>query len=214
MAVHRTDERKLLRRARAGSTESLDVLFRQYYRNIYHIAFRITGNPEDAEDVTQDALLKAYCNFAQFRGNSRFYTWLVRIAVNEALMKLRRARCHQQVSLEEHREAAETLHPAPREVEDHSSNPEQLYKQSELGRILRKSLQGLGPRLSSAFVLRNVEGHSAIEVAQILGLSLPAVKSRLLRARLKLQRRLMVALRCASLAEHDAERIALRLLST
>ena len=138
--------------------------------------------------MVQDAFLKAYENLEQFQGNSKFYTWLVRIAVNESLMKLRRRRSDRTVSLDEDIQTEEDT--MPREVADWSPNPEQLYKQGELKDILRKTVQGLPASFRTVFVLRDVEGLSTEETAEALDLSIPAVKSRLLRARLQLRERL------------------------
>ena len=136
----------------------------------------------------QDAFLKAYQKLDQFQGNSKFYTWLVRIAVNEALMKLRKRKASKTVSIDEDVETDEGF--VPREVTDWSPNPEQLYKQAELGDILEKTIHGLPAGFRTVFVLRDVEGLSTEETAEALGLSIPAVKSRLLRARLQLRERL------------------------
>src|SRR5205085_11650604 len=116
------------------------------------------------------------------------YTWLVRIAVNESLMKLRKRRTAKTVSIDEDVQTEEDS--VPREVADWSPNPEQLYNQSELRDILGKTIQGLPPSFRTVFVLRDVEGLSTEETAQALELSVPAVKSRLLRARLQLRERL------------------------
>ena len=191
MATHLANETTLLAKARVGNAESFGTLVDQYYRNIYGLALKITGNREDAEDVVQDAVLKAYTNLGQFRENSRFYTWLVRIAVNQALMKLRKRRTDREVPLGEV-VAVEGESPVcrGREIEDWGNNPERLYAEIEFQEILGGALDGLSPRLSTAFVLRNVEDFSAEEMAEMLGLSVAAVKSRLVRARLKLRHRL------------------------
>ena len=183
-----TSELALVQAAKQGDLEAFSQLVRRYDRNIFRIAQHITHNEEDAQDVVQDAFLKAYQNLEQFQGNSKFYTWLVRIAVNEALMKLRRRRSDKTVSIDEDVETEEGS--MPREVADWSPNPEQLYGQSELSDILKKTIQGLPPGFRTVFVLRDVEGHSTEETAEMLSLSIPAVKSRLLRARLQLRERL------------------------
>jgi RNA polymerase sigma-70 factor (ECF subfamily) len=183
-----TDEMALVHAAKRGDLEAFSQLVNRYDRNIFRIAQHITHNEEDAQDVVQDAFLKAYQNLEQFQENSKFYTWLVRIAVNEALMKLRKRRTDRTVSLDEDVETEEGS--MPREVADWSPNPEQLYGQSELGDILKKTIQGLPPGFRTVFVLRDVEGLSTEETAETLGLSVPAVKSRLLRARLQLRERL------------------------
>jgi RNA polymerase sigma-70 factor (ECF subfamily) len=183
-----TDEMALVHAAKSGDLEAFSQLVNRYDRNIFRIAQHITHNEEDAQDVVQDAFLKAYQNLDQFQENSKFYTWLVRIAVNESLMKLRKRRTDRTVSLDEDVETEEGS--MPREVADWSPNPEQLYGQSELGDILKKTIQGLPPGFRTVFVLRDVEGLSTEETAEMLGLSVPAVKSRLLRARLQLRERL------------------------
>ena len=183
-----TDELALVQAAKRGDVSAFEQLVKRYDRNIFRIAQHITQNREDAEDVVQDAFLKAYENLEQFQGNSKFYTWLVRIAVNESLMKLRRRRSDRTVSLDEDIETEEDT--MPREVADWSPNPEQLYKQGELKDILRRTIQGLPASFRTVFVLRDVEGLSTEETAEALDLSIPAVKSRLLRARLQLRERL------------------------
>ena len=183
-----SSELALVQAAKKGDLEAFSELVKRYDRNVFRIAQHITHNDEDAQDVVQDAFLKAYTNLEQFQGNSKFYTWLVRIAVNEALMRLRKRRNDRTVSLDEDVETEEGS--MPREVADWSPNPEQLYGQSELGDILKKTIQGLPPGFRTVFVLRDVEGLSTEETAEMLGLSIPAVKSRLLRARLQLRERL------------------------
>src|SRR5512146_2552487 len=182
------DEAVLVSAARKGDIGAFEELVRRYDRNVFRIAQHITQNREDAEDVVQDAFLKAYQNLGQFQGQSKFYTWLVRIAVNEALMRLRRRRPERMVSLDEDVKTEEDT--MPREVADWSPNPEQLYTQSELRDILTKTIQGLPSSFRTVFVLRDVEGLSTEETAEALALSIPAVKSRLLRARLQLRERL------------------------
>jgi len=183
-----SDELALVQAAKQGDVGAFEQLVKRYDRNIFRIAQHITQNREDAEDVVQDAFLKAYENLDQFQGNSKFYTWLVRIAVNESLMKLRRRKTSKTVSMDEDVETEEGS--MPREFADWSPNPEQQYGQSELSEILRKTIQGLPASFRTVFVLRDVEGLSTEETAEMLDLSIPAVKSRLLRARLQLRERL------------------------
>src|SRR5712671_1982642 len=183
-----SEELALVQSAKGGDVSAFEELVRRYDRNVFRIAQHITQNREDAEDVVQDAFLKAYSNLNQFQGQSKFYTWLVRIAVNEALMKLRRRRPERTVSLDEEVKTEEDS--VPREVADWSPNPEQQYSQAELREILSKTIQGLPPGFRTVFVLRDVEGLSTEETADALDLSIPAVKSRLLRARLQLRERL------------------------
>lgn len=178
----------LVDRVRSGDVSAYDQLVRKYERQVFRIAQHITQNREDAEDVTQDAFLKAYEKLDQFQGNSKFYTWLVRIAVNESLMRLRKRRTGKMVSIDEDVETEEGS--VPRDLADWAPDPEQNYSQAELAEILRKTIQGLPQGFRVVFVLRDVEGLSTEETAETLGLSVPAVKSRLLRARLQLRERL------------------------
>jgi RNA polymerase sigma-70 factor, ECF subfamily len=183
-----SEELTLVQAAKRGDDSAFEELVRRYDRNVFRIAQHITQNREDAEDVVQEAFLKAYGNLAQFQEQSKFYTWLVRIAVNEALMKLRRRKPERTVSLDEDIKTEDDS--LPREIADWSPNPEQQYTQSELREILSKTIQGLPPGFRTVFVLRDVEGLSTEETAAALELSVPAVKSRLLRARLQLRERL------------------------
>src|SRR6476661_2274327 len=183
-----SEELALVQAAKRGDDSAFEELVRRYDRNVFRIAQHITQNREDAEDVVQEAFLKAYSNLKQFQEQSKFYTWLVRIAVNEALMKLRRRKPERTVSLDEDVKTEDDS--LPREVADWSPNPEQQYTQAELRDILTKTIQGLPATFRTVFVLRDVEGLSTEETAEALELSVPAVKSRLLRARLQLRERL------------------------
>src|SRR6201987_429255 len=183
-----SDELALVQAAKGGDVSAFEELVRRYDRNVFRIAQHIKQNREDAEDVVQDAFLKAYGNLNQVQGQSKFYTWLVRIAVNEALIKLRRRRPERTVSLDEEVKTEDDS--VPREVADWSPNPEQQYTQAELREILDKTIHGLPATFRTVFVLRDVEGLSTEETAEALDLSIPAVKSRLLRARLQLRERL------------------------
>ncbi len=141
-----SEESILVEAARSGDIGAFESLVRRYDRNVFRIAQHITQNREDAEDVVQDAFLKAYQNLGQFQGQSKFYTWLVRIAVNEALMRLRRRRPERTVSIDEDVKTEEDS--MPREIADWSPNPEQLYTQAELKDILGKTIQGSASELS------------------------------------------------------------------
>jgi len=164
------------------------VLIKQYERQIFRTALHITQNREDAEDITQDVFFKAFQKLEQFQGNSKFSTWLVRIAVNESLMRLRKRKTSKTVSMDQDVETGEGS--IPRDFAEWRPNPEQNYNQAELAEILRKTIAGLPPGFRTVFTLRDIENLSTEETAEALGLSVPAVKSRLLRARLQLRERL------------------------
>jgi len=185
--IVREDEHALVLAAKAGDVAAFEELVNRYERKIFRLAQNITGNREDAEDAMQDAFLKSYAHLKEFQGDSRFYTWLVRIAVNESLMRLRKRKPNQ-ISLDEPVGTDDDI--MPREVEDWGPSPEQRYAQTELQQILNAAIENLDPAYRTVFVLRDVEELSTEEAAALLGISVPAVKSRLLRARLKMRERL------------------------
>ena len=182
------DEAGLVAQARLGDSGAFNELAERYQRNIFRLAQNITQNREDAEDVLQEAFLKAYEHLPDFHGDSKFYTWIVRIAVNEALMKLRKRKWDKTVWLDEPVDTGEDA--IAREIAVWEDNPEQRYSKEELHDILDKAVNGLAPPYRTVFVLRDMEGLSTEETAEALELSVPAVKSRLLRARLQLRDKL------------------------
>jgi RNA polymerase sigma-70 factor (ECF subfamily) len=182
------DETTLVAQAREGDTVAFGELVRRYEGKIFRLAQHITQNREDAEDVLQETFLKAYEHLDQFQGNSKFYTWIVRIAVNQALMKLRRRKSDRSVSLDETIDTGEDN--IVREIAAWGEDPEERFSREELGELLDSAIKGLEPPYRSVFVLRDIEDLSTEETADALGLSIPAVKSRLLRARLQLREKL------------------------
>jgi RNA polymerase sigma-70 factor (ECF subfamily) len=182
------DESALVAQAKAGDQNAFAELVQRYERKIYRLAKNITRNDEDAEDVLQDAFLKAYTHLDNFKGDSKFYTWIVRIAVNEALMRLRKRKTDRSVPLDEPVELGEET--VQREIAVWEDNPEQQYSQEEWRKILDEAVESLKPDFRTVFVLRDIEELSTEETAETLGISVPAVKSRLLRARLALRERL------------------------
>jgi RNA polymerase sigma-70 factor (ECF subfamily) len=185
--IVRDDEGALVSSAKTGDLAAFDELVNRYERRIFRLTMNITQNREDAEDATQDAFMKSFQHLPEFQGGSRFYTWLVRIAVNEALMRLRRRRPNV-TSLDEPVQTEDDL--MPREIQDWGPTPEQRYEVTELNSILTKAIGELEPIFRTVFLLRDVEQLSTEETAEALGVSAPAVKSRLLRARLKLRDKL------------------------
>jgi RNA polymerase sigma-70 factor, ECF subfamily len=183
-SVVREDEHLLVNAAKGGDVAAFEELVNRYESKILRLTKNITGNREDAEDAMQDAFLKAYAHLDGFQQDSRFYTWLVRIAANEALMRLRKRRPGQ-VSLDEPVEGDTDL--MPRELEDWRPNPEHEYAKAELQALMADVLEKLEPEFRIILVLRDIEELSTQETADALGISVPNVKSRLLRARLKLR---------------------------
>jgi RNA polymerase sigma-70 factor (ECF subfamily) len=181
------DDLPFVHACKAGDVSAFEWLVTRHNARVFSIAQHITHSREDAEEVVQDAFLKAFRNLNQFREDSRFSTWLSRIAVNESLMKLRKQRRHSEVQVDDSplEEGAATF-----EVADWAPNPEQLYREQELRNILRSELQELPAGLRVVFVLRDIEGLSTEEAAEVLDSTPVAVKARLWRARLKLRERL------------------------
>jgi RNA polymerase sigma-70 factor (ECF subfamily) len=181
------DEAALVAEAKSGNATCFETLMRRYERKIYRLAKNITKNDSDAEEVTQESFFKAFEHIDDFKGESRFYTWLVRITVNQALMKLRKRRPNQ-FSLDDPIETEELS--IPREIEDWGPTPEAMYSQNELAEILSRTIAELRPPLRVVIQLREVENLSTDETANLLKISVPAVKSRILRARLVLREKL------------------------
>lgn len=182
------DEPALVAQAKAGDAAAFSDLVTHYERRVFRMAKQITQNDEDAEDVLQETFLKAYSHLDDFQGNSKFYTWLVRIAVNEALMKLRKRRSDKTVPLDDPIETGEDT--VAREIAVWEDDPEQLYSRDELSEILSEAVESLKPAYRTVFILRDIEEMSIEDTAQALDLSISAVKSRLLRARLQLREKL------------------------
>lgn len=182
--IVREDEPQLVAAAKRGDQSAFEELVNRYERRIYRVTLHITQNAADAEDAMQDAFVKAYEHLKDFQGDSRFYTWLVRIAVNESLMRLRKRRPNV-LSLDE--PVAGDDNDMTREIEDWGPSPEKRFEQSEMSGILEKVIGKLEPIYRAVFVLRDVGDVSTEETAKILDITIPAVKSRLLRARLKLR---------------------------
>ncbi len=182
------DESALVTAAKSGDMTAFSDLVQHYDRRVFRMAKQITQNDDDAEDVLQETFLKAYTHLADFQGNSKFYTWLVRIAVNEALMKLRKRRSDRTVPLDDPIDTGEDE--VVREIAVWDQNPEDTYSREELATILDQAIQSLKPAYRTVFVLRDIEEMSIEETAETLNLSISAVKSRLLRARLQLREKL------------------------
>jgi RNA polymerase sigma-70 factor, ECF subfamily len=186
-SVVRDDEHLLVAAAKKGDLQAFEELVSRYEKKIFRLTRNITGNREDAEDALQEAFLKSYMHLGGFNGDSRFYTWLVRIAANEALMRLRKRRPGE-FSINESLPGDEDI--MPRELDDWGPNPEQCCAQAELKKILNDAIENLDADFRIVFVLRDVEELSTEETAKLLGLSITGTKSRLLRARLKLRQKL------------------------
>ena len=182
------DDIALATEAKQGDKGAFTELVNRYAQRVFRVARHITKNDQDAEDVLQDAFLKAYSRLGQFEGNAKFYTWIVRVAVNEALMRMRRGKNRVTVSLDQELETSDGA--IQRELPAETESPEESLSRTELRESLTQAIDSLSEIYRPVFVLRDVEGLSTEETAEMLNLSLPAVKSRLLRARLQLRQKL------------------------
>lgn len=182
------EEYAFLAAAKRGDSGAFETLCKQSASTIFHVARRMMRNNEDAEDVVQESFQQAFIHLKSFHGDSRFSTWLSRIAINAALMKLRKKHRLWDLSLDE---SAETEEPSARiEVEDQGPNPEQLYAQEEQQRILSEAMNKLTPGMRKAIELRELDERSTEETARIMGISVSAVKARVFHGRRKLRERL------------------------
>jgi RNA polymerase sigma-70 factor (ECF subfamily) len=191
----------LVHAAQNGNLDAFEQLVERYDRMLLRVAENITHNREDSQDVVQEALLKAFQHLGEFQERSQFSTWLIRITVNQALMKLRKRRAGKEISMDEDFQAHGDM--LPREVADWAPDPEARYRASELRDILINALQQLRPIFRTVFVLRDIEEHSIEQTGDILGLSSSAVKARLWRARLQLRELLS-----QSFSDHQGARAA------
>jgi RNA polymerase sigma-70 factor, ECF subfamily len=181
------DEAALIRAAKEGDTGAFEQLVRCHTRRVFRVALHIARSHQDAEEITQETFLRAFQHLKRFEERARISTWLTRIAVNVALGRLPKSRREPAVSISEEPEAAEL---GAQQIADWRPNPEEFYSRSELAGILKHALESLPIMYSTVFLLRDVEGLSITETAEALGLSEPAVKTRLVRARLQLRERL------------------------
>ena len=174
--------------AKSGDSAAFEVLCKQSATMVFRVARRMMRNNEDAEDVRQEAFKQAFIHLKSFNGHSRFSTWLSRIAINAALMKLRKKQQLWDVSLEESDEDEQSSRRL--DVEDQGLNPEELYAQEERQRILSEAMNELPPGTRKAIELRELDERSGQETAQIMGISVSAVKARVFHGRRKLRERL------------------------
>ena len=181
-----TRESKLLDRLKSGETECFFELIRPYTRNVYMAAYSVLRNPHDAEEVTQETVLKALRSIDGFRRESRFKTWLITIAFNEARMQLRKQRKVMFESLDSSAHEEEESY-APRNLADWREIPSEALERKELQAALEKGLTLLTPEFREVIVLRDVQQLNIAETAEALNISEALVKTRLLRARLKMR---------------------------
>jgi RNA polymerase sigma-70 factor (ECF subfamily) len=171
------EEKKLIEAAKNGDKKALADLVKAYEKTVYNFAFKICRNPDMAEDIMQETFFSMIKSLKQFDGKSKLSTWLYRIAVNHYLMAVRKNQ-HEFVSIDDENELYDN-----RFVSDWETIPANFLENKELKNILDNSIEKLSPEYRAVFLLRDIEGLSTEETAKITELSIPAVKSRLHRAR-------------------------------
>ncbi|WP_158942963.1 RNA polymerase sigma factor [Granulicella sp. S190] len=180
-----SNDEMLVAAAKTGEDLAFSELWSRHSKVIFNTMYRITRNRQDAEDAVQDAFLKAYVHLKSFDGRSSFSTWLTRIAINSALMILRKKRAHPEVSMDGGSESESWQH---WEVPDRRANTEEHYARTEREHHLKRAIHRLRPALRSIVEIQQKHDSSIKEIAEIAGISVAATKSRLLRARTVLRR--------------------------
>lgn len=181
-----TRELELLRRVQAGEKQLFYDIVKPYERRVYSAALAVLRNEADAEDAAQEAILKAFTHIRQFRAEARFSTWLIQIAVNEALMRRRRSHPEIIEPIGERQEEEDGQY-TPRDFADWREIPSEVLERKEVRQKLAEAVAALAVKYRDVFVLRDVQHLSIEETAEALGISRASVKTRLLRARLMLR---------------------------
>jgi len=172
--------------AKNGHSGAFDDLYKRHAEKMFRVTYRITRNREDAEDAVQECFLKVFLYLKNFDGRSRFSTWLTRIAMNAALMKLRKNHASREVSIDWSVETSELF--SEHQSSDVSPNPEERCSKSEREAILRDAIAKLRPRIRKALEIHKLQERSLEETADVLGTSVAAVKARVFHARAALRR--------------------------
>jgi RNA polymerase sigma-70 factor, ECF subfamily len=180
-------ERALIAEAQSGNDRAFEELVKKHSEQIYRMSLRILKDPEDAKDNLQNALCKAYVNLAKFEGNSRFSTWLVRIAINEGLMMLRSRRTELAATRREIARSEEDEQSEIARIRDARPSPERACIAKDLVAV---AFRGVPPSLKEAFLLHKGAGWTNREVADAMGITEEMVKSRIFRTRVQLRQRL------------------------
>jgi RNA polymerase sigma-70 factor, ECF subfamily len=197
--------RTLIADAKAGDLQAFEVLVERHEQRIFFVARRITGTREDAEDVVQQTFQKAFTHVCKFEERSSFSTWLTRIAINEALMLLRKGRGSREVSIDDASGNEETA--VGLEIPDSGPSPESSYSQREREKILSSSLNELSHGTRRAIQLHELDGRSTQETARIMGISVGAVKARVFHGRRKLREKLEYCFGSGWTAGRDTSRM-------
>lgn len=183
------DEKGLIQRCKEGDLEAFNDLVERYEKLVYHVAYRLSGNYDDANDVAQEAFIRVFNSIGTFRGDANFTTWLYRIVTNVYLDERKKAKSHMHSSLDDYIELEENS--VSRQVEDGGPTPEQVVQDMERNQIMQQAIMELPEYQRAMIVLYHTQGKSYEEIAEIMNLAIGTVKSRLNRARLALKEKLL-----------------------
>lgn len=180
------DEKYLINASRGGNLQAFEVLIKPYEQGIYNFLFKMCRSKESAEDMTQETFINVFKNLVNFRSEAKLSTWIFQIATNNCLMLKRREHPEQNISLDAEIPAEDK--DVVMEIADWSQNPSEIYDKNELKTQLDAALDQLPEIYRAVWILKDLEGFTAQEISEMLKISLPNVKARILRARIKLQK--------------------------
>lgn len=175
----------LIKKAKKGDSAAFSALMEQHFAMIYNLALRMSGNPDDASDLTQEVMIKLFKNIGAFEGKSKFSTWVYRVAANTCLDELRKIKRKKTVSLDAEYETEDGS--IGYEAEDTAPTPDVSAERAELKTIVAKAVSRLGEEYRTAVILRDINGLSYTEIAEVIGCSVGTVKSRISRGRANLK---------------------------
>jgi RNA polymerase sigma-70 factor (ECF subfamily) len=196
-------EKQLIAAAKTGRTELFGELCERHGKKVFRVVHRMMRNRGDAEGAAQESFLNAFVHLKDFEGRSQFATWLIRIAINATLMKLRKNRGAREVPMDEPTPSSEPV--AHREFRHDDSDPEQSCSLREPKRAVKSAISGLRPRARNVVELIHLQEHSIRETAQILGISTGAVKTRMFHAKIALHRMALLQSVASSNCARQAE---------
>jgi len=185
------DEKDLIQRCKQGDLDAFNELVTRYEKLVFHVAYRLAGNYDDANDVAQEAFIRVFNSIGTFRGDANFSTWLYRIITNVYLDERKKAKSHMQTSLEDYIELEEST--VTRQIEDAGPTPDQVVQDMERDQTLQQAILQLPEYQRVMIVLYHTQNKSYEEIAEIMSLPIGTVKSRLNRARLALREKLQSA---------------------
>jgi RNA polymerase sigma-70 factor, ECF subfamily len=188
------DDREMVARCLRGNREAFDVLVEKYYKKIYNLAYRFVGDTEEASDLAQEIFTAAYKNLKKFRGDAKFSTWLFQIATNRGKNRFKYLKRRGYFANKGHNDEDDERDSLPRAIPDYSTNPETMLAGKQIQKIVQDAIDDLDPDHKEIVILRDIEGFSYDEIAQMLNLPEGTTKSRLHRARMVVKEKLKKAL--------------------